>query len=187
MQAFFDNADQHASSRVNDAFRHSRRAARIHDQERIPERNSLKLQHRAPLRRLQEGAKRDSSWQALEIRWFTREPRLRNDTLELLHAFHALDNVPNLGPQVDRLTIVYGPIVYEDIRRLDLQQPLQDSLGPHICAAGAEQAPETHHGHERDERVETRTRHDRHTVPFLDTMRAHRIRQQPDAAAQFAP
>jgi hypothetical protein len=124
MQAFFDNADQHTTSRVNNALWHSRRTAGVHNQERIPERNPLELQHRIPLRRLQKRVERDSPRQTLEIRWLTGEPWLRNDAPELGHSFHTLNNIFDLGPQVDRLAVIHCPIIHKDIRRLDLQQPL---------------------------------------------------------------
>jgi hypothetical protein len=124
MQALFDNADQYTTSRVNDALWHSRRTAGVHNQERIPERNPLKLQHRIPLRRLQKHVERNSSRQTLEISWLTGEPWLRNDSPELGHAFHTLNNIFDLGPQINRLAVVYRPIIHKDIRRLDLQQPL---------------------------------------------------------------
>jgi hypothetical protein len=172
---------------MHNAFRHPRRAARIHNQKRIPERHALKHQFLIALRRLHKRFQGNRLLQPIHTRRFPRKSRLRNHAFESLFASHALDYLFNLRAQVNRLAIVHGPIIHENISRLDLQEPLQYAFGAHIRTTATKQSAQTRNRHKAHKRIETRARNHSHAIALFQTFCAECIRQQTHAPAQIGP
>jgi hypothetical protein len=181
------NINQHAAHGMHNTFRHPRRAARIHNQKRIPERHALKHQFLVALRRLHKRCQGNRLLQPIHTRQFPRKSRLGNHAFESLFAFHARNYLFNLRSQVNRLAIIHGPIIHENISRLDLQKALQYALCPHIRTTATKQSTKTRNRHETHKRIETRARNHSHAIAFLQAFCAKRIRQQTHAPAQIGP
>lgn len=131
-QSFLCYANQYTSNGMHDALWDPSRPGRINDEKRIPEVDALEHQLLLSMTELQETVKSNRSGHILQMRGLSRESGLDYNPLELAHTLHPLHNLFNLRPQIDSLPIIHRKVIRKQIRRFDLQQPLQNPFRPHI-------------------------------------------------------
>ena len=174
--------EQGPAGAVDDALRSTGGPRRIHDVERVVERDRLELDLAGGVGQGQL-VPGDRPGNRPEVR---RLAKIRHDDRPL-HARDAGEDLPDAPERIDRGPVVAVAVRGDENPRLDLPETIEHPLHPEVGRARGPHRPEAGRGEHRDDRLGEVRQVARDPVPGTDAGRSEALCGPRDVAVELAP